>query len=142
MSQWRPWWGSGGLYIMLKLKWIVIGALALSSLHAYADRIDELVAKIKKTPLWENGVFPALKSKKAASTKEVILEYCSMSSFDDGTRIKQIEILEERDVDLKRPGSNFRAAFCKTDQGAFIFILRHSDSHGWWVRRESLVAKE
>ena len=114
----------------------LIALIAASSILV-ADPIGTLVERLSKSHTWINGGYPHLDTPKEASAKEVIAAYCKMSSFQDGSRIREFTVLEERKVKVSGPlPDSYVAARCKTDHGPMIFILQYQEKRGqWWVKQ-------
>ena len=114
----------------------LIALIAASSILV-ADPIGTLVERLSKSHTWINGGYPHLDTPKEASAKEVIAAYCKMSSFQDGSRIREFTVLEERTVKISGPLPDaYIAARCKTDHGTMIFLLQYQEKPGqWWVKQ-------
>ena len=121
----------------------LITFIAASSI-ALADDIGTLVESLSKSHTWFNGGFPKLDTPKDASVKDVIAAYCKMSSFQDGSRISELTILESRTVTIPGPlPDSYIAARCKTDHGPMIFLLQYQEKPGqWWVKRYEAPAEQ
>jgi hypothetical protein len=109
-----------------------------------ADPIGTLVERLSKSHTWTNGGYPKLDSPKGAPAKDVIAAYCKMSSFQDGTRIREFTVLEERTVKISGPlPDSYVAARCKTDHGPMIFLLQYKEKPGqWWVKQYEAPAEQ
>ena len=121
----------------------LIAFMAASSL-VVADGIGTLVERLSKSHTWTNGGYPKLDTPKNASAKNVIAAYCKMSSLQDGSRIRQFTVLEERTVKISGPLPNsYIAARCKTDHGPMIFLLQYKEKPGlWWVKQYDAPAEQ
>ena len=119
---------------IMKLLISLVAFIAASS-FVVADPIATLVEKLSKSLTWSNGGYPKLDNPKDASAEEVIAAYCKMSSFQDGSRIREFTVLEKRTVKISLADS-YVAARCKTDHGPMIFLIRYIGKPGqWWIRR-------
>lgn len=109
-----------------------------------ADQIGTLVERLSKSHTWTNGAHPKLDTPKDASAKDVIAAYCKMSSFQDGSRISEFTVLEERTVKISGPLPDaYIAARCKTDHGPMIFLLQYQEKPGqWWVKQYDAPAEQ
>jgi hypothetical protein len=121
----------------------LIAFMAASSL-VVADEIGTLVERLSKSHTWINGGYSKLDTPKDASAKDVIAAYCKMSSFQDGSRIREFTVLEERMVKISgHLPDTYLAATCKTDHGPMIFILQYNEKLGhWWVMRYDSPAEQ
>jgi hypothetical protein len=121
----------------------LIAFMAASSL-VVADGIGTLVERLSKSNTWINGGYPKLDTPKNASAKNVIAAYCKMSSFQDGSRIREFTVLEERTVKISGPlPGSYIAARCKTDHGPMIFLLQYKEKPGlWWVKHYDAPAEQ
>ena len=110
--------------------------LIASTILAKADPISKLVEDLSRSHTWTNGGYPKLAALENASHKDVIFEYCAKSSFQDGTRIKEITIIEERNVTITGPlPDTYIALSCKTDHGPRIFIIQFNGKLSqWWIQ--------
>ena len=109
-----------------------------------ADPIGTLVERLSKSYTWINGGYPKLDSPKGVPAKDVIAAYCKMSSFQDGTRIREFTVLEERTVKISGPlPDSYVAARCTTDHGPMIFLLQYKEKPGqWWVKQYEAPAEQ
>jgi len=123
---------------------ISLVAFVAASSFVVADQIGTLVEKLSKSHTWGNGGYPKLDTPKDASAKDVIAAYCKMSSFQDGSRIREFTVLEERTVKISGPlPDSYIAARCKTDHGPMIFLLQYHEKPGqWWVKRYDTPAEQ
>jgi hypothetical protein len=95
----------------------LMALIAASSIVA-ADQIGTLVEGLSKSHPWTNGGYPKIDTPKDASAKDVIAASCKMSSFQDGSRIREFTVLEERMVKISGIlPDTYLAARCKTDHG-------------------------
>lgn len=133
----------GGSARIMKYLISLIAFMAASSL-VVADGIGTLVERLSKSHTWTNGGYPKLDTPKNASAKNVIAAYCKMSSFQDGSRIREFTVLEERTVKISGPlPDSYIAARCKTDHGAMIFLLQYKEKPGlWWVKQYDAPAEQ
>jgi hypothetical protein len=121
----------------------IIAFIAASSI-VVADPIGTLVERLSKSHTWINGGYPKLDTPKDAPAKDVIAAYCKMSSFQDGSRIREFTVLEERTVKISGPlPDSYIAVRCKTDHGPMIYLLQYREKPGqWWVKQYDAPAEQ
>lgn len=94
------------------------------------DAIDRLVARLRKSPLWSNGLFPKLDLPATATTEEVL---AAMFAATSSGKANRHQVLLEREVSLS--SSTYKALVVESDQGQQIVLMQHhGDRTGWWTR--------